>query len=342
MTDKTPTSSTPSQASAGATAGAQLRAARENRGMHIAALAAAIKVAPARLEALEADNLQSMPDVTFARALAQAVCRALKIDPVPVLAAMPESTHMRLERVDEGIKAPFREHTGASLGDGGLAGLLRHPVLWLAVLLLAGAAAFLWWPAPVADQPDVPPAGSEPLVPVPAASEPIVAPGAAASVAVLSEPTPQTSAASAVVGAAPAGPAASAAPAAAGSLPVLVGGSPAAELPAPAPGGEGLVLRAVQDSWVQVTGADGKVLIGRTLVAGETASFAGPLPLKVRIGNVAGTEAAFAGRPLDMRALTRDNTLRLTLPPPAETAAPAAPAAAATPAARPGPKPSAP
>jgi len=320
--------------------------------MHIAALAAAIKVAPARLEALEADNLQSMPDVTFARALAQAVCRALKIDPVPVLAAMPESTHMRLERVDEGIKAPFREHAGASLGDGGLAGLLRHPVLWLAVLLLAGAAAFLWWPAPAADLPDVPPAGSEPLVPVPAASEPIVAPGAAASVAVLSsEPTAQPAPASGVAVAAPAapattaGPAASAVPGAMGGLPVLAGSGPGAALAAPAPGGEGLVLRAVQDSWVQVTGADGKVLIGRTLVAGETASFAGPLPLKVRIGNVAGTEAAFAGRPLDMRALTRDNTLRLTLPPPAETAAlaaPAAPAAAATPAARPGPKPSAP
>ena len=103
--------------------------------------------------------------------------------------------------------------------------------------------------------------------------------------------------------------------------------------------GSGLTLRAVQDSWVQVTGADGKVLIGRTLVAGETASFDGPLPLKVRIGNAAGTEAAFAGRSIDLRALTRDNTVRLTLPPPTE---PAAPAAAAMPAARPSPKPSAP
>jgi len=59
------------------TAGQMMRAARERRGMHIAVLAAAIKVPQRKLEALEADRYEELPDITFARALAQAVCRAL-------------------------------------------------------------------------------------------------------------------------------------------------------------------------------------------------------------------------------------------------------------------------
>ena len=49
----------------GLSAGAMLRAAREKRGLHIAALAASIKVSPRKLEALEADRYAELPDLTF-------------------------------------------------------------------------------------------------------------------------------------------------------------------------------------------------------------------------------------------------------------------------------------
>ena len=81
-------SETPVQ-EARASAGALLRAARERQGMHVAALAAAIKIPQRKLEALESDRLDELPDATFARALALTVCRALKIDPAPVLAVLP-------------------------------------------------------------------------------------------------------------------------------------------------------------------------------------------------------------------------------------------------------------
>ena len=48
-----------------AQAGALLRAARQQQGLHIAALAASIKVAPAKLEALEAGRVHALPDATF-------------------------------------------------------------------------------------------------------------------------------------------------------------------------------------------------------------------------------------------------------------------------------------
>ena len=53
--------------------------ARQQQGLHIAALAALIKVSQRKLELLEADRLSELPDATFARALAQTMCRSLKI-----------------------------------------------------------------------------------------------------------------------------------------------------------------------------------------------------------------------------------------------------------------------
>ena len=42
-----------------------------------------------RAEALEADRYAELPDLTFTRALAHTVCRALKVDAEPVLAKLP-------------------------------------------------------------------------------------------------------------------------------------------------------------------------------------------------------------------------------------------------------------
>ena len=72
-------------------AGALLRAARERQGLHLAALAAQLKVAPRKLEALEADRYDELPDATFVRALAASMCRVLKIDPAPVLERLPQA-----------------------------------------------------------------------------------------------------------------------------------------------------------------------------------------------------------------------------------------------------------
>ena len=88
-------------------------------GLHVATLAAALKVPVHKLEALEADDIDALPDAVFARALAASVCRSLKIDPAPVLAksarrqqpaacAEPTAASMR----------PFRSatrHRGAEL-----------------------------------------------------------------------------------------------------------------------------------------------------------------------------------------------------------------------------------
>ena len=128
-------------------AGRLLREARERQGLHIAALAASIKVAPKKLELLEADRFDALPDVTFTRALAQTVCRALKIDSSDVLLLLPPQAGHRLEQVGEGLNAPFRERPGVGAQREG-AGSGLGAVFWVTVLILAAALGLYFLPSP--------------------------------------------------------------------------------------------------------------------------------------------------------------------------------------------------
>ena len=132
----------------GSSAGALLRAARERQGLHIAALAATIKIPQRKLEALESDRHDELPDATFTRALAMTVCRALKIDPAPVLAQLPQIGGKPLPDVAGGLNAPYRERPGRD--EPAHLGPLRHPLAWAALLVLVAAALVLllpsgWW-----------------------------------------------------------------------------------------------------------------------------------------------------------------------------------------------------
>ena len=138
MTDDTST------ASEARSAGAMLRAARERQGLHIAALAAAIKVPQAKLEALEAGRYAELTDATFVRALAQSVCRVLKIDAKPVLDLMPSARTTTLDRPDPVRRTPFHDRPGRE--DPAEPRLWHQPVFWLVALLLVAAAAFVLWP----------------------------------------------------------------------------------------------------------------------------------------------------------------------------------------------------
>ena len=197
-------------------AGALLRRARETRGLHIAALAASIKVSPRKLEALEADRYAELPDLTFARALAQTVCRALKIDAEPVLDKLPRAGDLpKLAQVGGGLNAPFR---GAPANrDPGDFSFYRRPVFWATLLVLAGSLALAllperWMPwRGAASVPAWVPDAASVLTPVsapalaPAASTPMAAP-ATSAVAVAVAPMPSDMPASASIETVPSAP----------------------------------------------------------------------------------------------------------------------------------------
>lgn len=294
--------------SATPSAGAQLRAARERQGLHVAALAAAIKIPQRKLEALEADRFDELPDATFTRALAMTVCRSLKIDAAPVLAQLPQAAGKGLGAAAGGLNEPFRERPGRA--DPAEFSPLRHPLSWAALaVLVAAIAVFLlpsgWWDA-------VWPAGAP--APAPAASAPASAAEAAASAvpAGLAAPAP-ASAASDNLSAAPAW-----VPAAAASAPAVevVHSVPGAEAGASASADTAVglaVLRANDATWVEVVDAGGQVLVQRQLQPGESLGLNGRLPFKLKIGNAAATQLQFRGQGVDLAPVTRDNVARLEL-----------------------------
>jgi len=287
-----------------ATAGTLLRAARERQGLHIAALAAAIKVTPRKLDALEHDRYDELPDATFTRALAQTVCRTLKIDPQPVLALLPHAESAGLEHVGGSLNAPFRERPSRD-DPGGLAMAAIRPMVWAGAALMVAALVVYLLPgdlwqqaAPVAVA--VAPVASAAI----AASAPPAAASAASAAAVVATVAVAASAASA------AGPVA-AAPV---MEPVRSAPPPAAVVAASAAPAATLVqLRAERPSWIEGRDGRGQVIFSRVVQPGENVGFDGALPIKLTIGNAAATQLSFRGRPVDLGATTRDNVARLEL-----------------------------
>ncbi len=136
-------------------AGALLREAREVRGMPIEELAATLKVAPRKIEMLEADRFDEFPDPVFVRALAQSVCRCLKVDAAPVLALLPQTPSQRLEQVHVGLNAPFRDRPAQMIPDD-WSGVAK-PVIWAPALLVVAAAVVYFFPVDVLSPPKVSP-----------------------------------------------------------------------------------------------------------------------------------------------------------------------------------------
>lgn len=275
-------------------AGTLLRAAREREGMHIATLAAAIKVAPRKLEALEQDRWDELPGPTFTRALAQAVCRALKTDPQPVMERLPAADTSMLDSTFGTINEPF---AGPGGREPGLRGFIpRGPWLVAALFLLLAAAFVIWLPA-----------GSFGKL-VAGGSERTSAEGAAGGAtpaSVSTVPVPQAAGPAAVPATDSSLPAAN--PAVPQALPASTG-APDPALPA----GD-LIVQCGARSWIEVVDASGRVLLSRNLEAGESVGLDGQAPLQVVVGNAAGTRLSYKGKPVDVESRARDNVARFEL-----------------------------
>ncbi len=287
------------------TAGDMLREAREAHGLHIEMVAAALKVPPQKLIALEADDIASLPDPVFARALASSVCRALRIDPAPVLAKLPGAQRAALALADRTLKSNIVSGTPRWNG-GRSSGLPSRALLTVVGLLLVGAAVLFWLPQSVFDQVGASVSrwtsrGDGDTAPV--AEAPVAAPApGGSSVVVESAPVspvaPPTSAAPAALGTPPA-----AAPPA-GSAPAAAAASPSAVAAAPA-GSQQLVFVAREEYWITVTEAGGKQLLRRSLQAGETVALSGTLPLSVVVGRASAVDVQVHGKPYDLKPVTR-------------------------------------
>jgi len=264
------------------TAGDMLREAREAHGLHIEMVAAALKVSPQKLAALEADDIASLPDPVFARALAASVCRALRIDPAPVLAKLPGALRPGLADADQTISRNLRSAAPRS-GAGSNWLPPSRPLLIVVMLLLVGAAVLFWLPQSIFDR-------------VGAQIAQLTASEGGDSNPAANSPTPAGTATEAV------------APAAQPVLPPPAESAPAEPAVAaadPAASNDLIVFVAREESWITVTESGGKQLLRRTVKAGETVGLNGTLPLQVVIGRASGVDVRVRGKAFDLAPLTR-------------------------------------
>jgi cytoskeleton protein RodZ len=260
-------------ATAVSSAGSLIRAAREAQGLHIAALAVSLKVPVKKLEALEADRLDLLPDVVFVRALASSVCRALKVDATDILAKLPQTSAPRLEHAQQSINTPFRMPTDDSAASAALAGLKSSAAL-------------------ETPNPDSTASGT-----AMGAGSVLTSDGGVRPASAGTGDTQATLALSSNVSVANSSPSV-----ASPTMAMTAGGTAVAD---------GMVVfRATGESWVEVIDATGKVTLRRLLLAGEAVGANGALPLRVTVGRADQTTVLVRGKPFDGESLVRDNVLR--------------------------------
>lgn len=293
MSEEPQGTSSPQPGTAEPTAGMLLRKAREATGLHVAALAVAIKVPVKKLEALEADRLHEMADAVFVRALAGSVCRALRIDPAPVLSKLPQSVLPKLGRDEPGVNMPFRSGGVHRYGNSVISLVSRPAALWVLGLLLA-ALVVLYFP-------EVRTGADNAAVPMATVSVEAAAPASSPAMAQMPLAPP-----AGIAGVAPQDTASASAPPAQ-ATPEGVAREAG---PAPAAAVDVLVFKAKSTAWVRVSDARGAIQFEKTLAAGETAAASGTMPLAIVVGNVSATELMVRGQPFNLEEVAKNNVAR--------------------------------
>ncbi len=282
-----------------ASGGALLRQAREAAGLQIATLAAALKVPEKKLEDLEADRFDLLPDTVFVRALAASVCRSLKIDAAPILEKLPFSNAPKLKSDDASINTPFRP-----AGQGAALASLRQiskPFALTVLALLTGAVVLVFLPQEFsfktteAEKAEAVTGAS--VMPSPASE--VVVEAAQSVLPVLATSQVQSS-----------------------SEPVLTSSPVPVVVPPPAPAlaqasepvsgttSGTLVFKSRETSWVEVIDASGTAQVRRNLLAGETVTVSGTLPLAVTVGRASSVDVQVRGQSFDLSRVAKDNVAR--------------------------------
>jgi len=145
-----------------ASLGKMLCEARERAGLSVADVANQIKFAPRQIEALEADDFQHLPEMTFVRGFVRSYAKILDMDAQPLLALLPETSTSQMPLIPISVEVPFP----------GVYSPNWHNLIWLGVTLLLAVlvVAFAAWhfTTPVA-QPEA--ARVETPVPLPSKME---------------------------------------------------------------------------------------------------------------------------------------------------------------------------
>lgn len=267
-----------SEAQAGPGPGAMLRMARESRGTTIAEVAAALKMSPRQIEAMEGEDFSRLSGATFIRGFIRNYAKLLKIDAAAVLAVLAERTALPQAElnapVDVGVKMPA---PGGRHGKG----LLAATLLALAGL---GVALALYFEA-------------IDLGTILSRQSRTIDSGSAGKPRVV-QPLPQPVLPDLTAGKATDGAAALA---------------DSSEKPAMEPGVHQLFFSFDGSSWVEVKDAAGRTVFSQMNAKGTTQTVIGRPPFQLVVGNASNVRLQYNDQPVDLMPHTRVEVARLTL-----------------------------
>lgn len=292
-----------------AEAGEQLRAARLQKGLSEADVAAALKVPVRYIEALESGDLSGLPEPAFVRGYVRSYSRMVGLD-ADAVCALFSPVEIKAPRPQIGIAdmpASAAHRTAAGSGRR-LGKLSRHHRIAGFIVLVLGAGVATW----TAYEPETGvPNDTVSIAPVPTVE---IDAGVAIEV-----PLPEAMALEAddVSGQLPP-PAGDAAqeqpsPVALPSQQSVESGGPqtpglAADIPR-----VGLFVRFRGDCWIEVRDADNTVIHHSTGVAGRDLRLTGKEPLVVTLGNAGRAELWWNGEPVKVDAFSRAGVARVNL-----------------------------
>ena len=315
-----------------------LRAAREKAGYSLSDISAQTKINERQLEAIESGDVGRLPPETFAKAFIKSYCKALKMDPAPVIMsfgfseASAQVKAARSGQAESGRSEPlepkmpnsskrlstlnFDRKTGKKSLSYGivLAAVVVMAVFYIPVFMssqtteVGDAEVIEPNEAPVATAP-----GSESAVSadgsLPLGLEAPAAAGDTAVFPALQQP------------AAPVGesaPPATAAPNATGAASTTAA-APVADAAAPAAAPLALNVESVlrfnfqEQSWVTVRDANDKVLISQLNDGGSNLEVKGQAPFKLIVGNAKAVSVSSNGKSVDLTSSIRGEVARITV-----------------------------
>ncbi len=245
--------------------GAGLRSARESHQLSVRDVARSLRLDPAIIEALEADDFARLPAPIFIKGYLSAYCKLLALSPQESIAAY--------ERAVGGVKPPplvVSKGTGDDVGTTSGGRWVGWTVLLLVIVMVA-----LWWIA-----------RPESLLPTEEPSATVVAPvllPAPPPQAINEDPvetveeTPEASEAALVED----------------------------PLPTPIPGNLRVRLAFTDDCWTEVVDQRGDRLFFDLAAAGRTVEIEGLAPIQVFLGNAPAVTIEVNGQPFDHKRYNR-------------------------------------
>lgn len=274
--------------------GAELKRAREERGLAIDDVAQQLKFAPRQIESLEQERFDRLPGPTIARGMVRNYARLLKIDPEPLVQRMAP----KVEKAPDPGKIAARFRQPVPFSDNAKRSTLIYVGFSVGLLVLVGAVAYEWQQKKATPEFVAP---AQPQRREPVAEPPTQVAAVKPAPQVVAEPPPAVEEKKVEKKAEVKGEAPKPAAVAATDRPL-------------ASGQNRVVLRVIQEeAWLEVKDSSGRMLVSSLNQAGAERSVRVRPPVEIVVGNPDNVTLTYNGKTIDLAPHAKSGVARLTL-----------------------------